>query len=100
MCVLSRFSRVFRLFATLWIIAHQTSPSMGFSREEYWGGLLCPSPGDFPNPGIKLMSPMTPELQTVVYFLFLFFFNTEPPGNPEIIMAGFKYDRTGDLTRG
>ena len=26
---------------------------MGFSRQEYRGGLLCPSPGDLPDPGIK-----------------------------------------------
>ena len=26
---------------------------MGFSRQEYWSGLPCPSPGDLPNPGIK-----------------------------------------------
>ena len=25
---------------------------MGFSRQEYWSGLPCPSPGDLPNPGI------------------------------------------------
>ena len=24
-----------------------------FSRQEYWSGLPCPSPGDLPNPGIK-----------------------------------------------
>ena len=30
---------------------------MGFSRQEYWNGLPCPPPGDFPNPGIKLLSP-------------------------------------------
>jgi len=29
---------------------------MGFSREEYWSGFPCPSPGDLPNPGIKLES--------------------------------------------
>ena len=23
---------------------------MGFSRQEYWNGLLCPSPGDLPDP--------------------------------------------------
>ena len=28
-------------------------PSMGFSREEYWSGLLFPSPGDLPDPGIE-----------------------------------------------
>ena len=24
--------------------AHQASPSLGFSRQEYWSGLICPSP--------------------------------------------------------
>ena len=27
--------------------------SMGFSRQGYWSGLPCPSPGDLPNPGIE-----------------------------------------------
>ena len=31
--------------------------SMGFSRQEYWSALPCPSPGDIPNPGIKRRSP-------------------------------------------
>ena len=35
-----------RLFATPWAIAYQALPSMGFSRQEYWGGLPFPSPGD------------------------------------------------------
>ena len=35
---------------------------MGFSRQEYWGGLLCPPAGDLPDPGIKLSSLMTPAL--------------------------------------
>ena len=26
---------------------------VGFPRREYWSGLLCPPPGNFPNPGIK-----------------------------------------------
>ena len=30
---------------------------MGFSRKDYWSGLLCPPPGDLPNPGIKPASP-------------------------------------------
>ena len=32
----------------------------GILRQEYWGGLPCPPPGDLPDPGIKptvLMSP-------------------------------------------
>ena len=28
-----------------------------FSRQEYWCGWPIPSPGDLPDPGIKLMSP-------------------------------------------
>ena len=36
-------SRV-RLLATPWTAAHQASPSMGFSRQEYWSGLPLPSP--------------------------------------------------------
>ena len=31
--------------------------SMGFVRQEYWSGLPFPSPGNFPNPGIKPRSP-------------------------------------------
>ena len=30
---------------------------MEFSRQEYWSGLPCPSPGDLPDPGIKPSSP-------------------------------------------
>ena len=46
-----------QLFTTPWIIAHQASLSLELSRQEYWSGLLFPSPGDLPNPGIKLTSP-------------------------------------------
>ena len=31
----------------------QTPLSMGFSRQEYWNGLPCPTPGDLPDPGIE-----------------------------------------------
>ena len=34
---------------------------MGFSSQEYWNGLPFPSPGDLPNPGIKLRSPALEE---------------------------------------
>ena len=50
--MLSRFSLV-KLFVTLWTVAGQPPLSMGFSRQEYWSGLLFPSPGDLPNSGIK-----------------------------------------------
>ena len=45
-----------RLFVTPWTVAYQVPPSMGFSRQEYWSGL--PFPGDLPDPGIKLRSPV------------------------------------------
>ena len=35
----------------------QAPLSMGFSRQEYWSGLPCPSPGNLPNPGIEPRSP-------------------------------------------
>ena len=57
--MLSHFSHV-RLFVTLWTVARQAPLSMGFSRQEYWNGLACPSPGDLPNPGSE---PMAPALQ-------------------------------------
>ena len=59
-CVLSHFSHVC-LFVMLWTIACQASLSMGFSRQEYWSGLLFPPPGDLPSPGIE---PSSPALQT------------------------------------
>ena len=40
---LNPFSRV-RLCATAWTVAHQASPSLGFSRQEHWSGLPFPSP--------------------------------------------------------
>ena len=49
-CVLNHFSHV-QLFVTPWTTAHQAPLSMGFSRQEYWNGLLCPPPGDLPNQG-------------------------------------------------
>ena len=42
-----------QLFATAWTIVHQASPSMAFSRQEYWSGLPFPSPGDLPDPQIE-----------------------------------------------
>ena len=65
-------SRV-RLSATPWTEAYQASPSMGFSRQEYWSGLLFPSPGDLPNPGVEPGSPAL-EADTLT---------SEPRGKPE-----------------
>ena len=40
----------------------QSPLSMGFSRQEYWSGFTCPPPEDLPDPGIELMSPVSPTL--------------------------------------
>ena len=53
--MLSHFSCV-QLTATLRTVVFWAPLSMGFSRQEYWSGLPCPSPGDLPNPGIKPVS--------------------------------------------
>ena len=66
-----------RLFATPWTVAYQASPSMGFSRQEYWSGLPFPSPGDLPNPGIE---PGSPALQTDAL-------SSEPLGKPDVQYA-------------
>ena len=49
------------LFVTPWTIQ-----SMEFSRSEYWSGQPFPSPGDFPNPGIK---PRSPHCRQILYQL-------------------------------
>ena len=61
------------LFVTPWTEAHQSPPSTEFSRQEYWSGLPCPSPGDLPNPGIE---PRFPVLQADSI-------PSEPPGKPK-----------------
>ena len=55
-CCFQLLSRV-QLFASPWTVAVQAPLSMGFSRQEYWNGLLFPSPGDLPDAGIKRASP-------------------------------------------
>ena len=75
---------------TPWTVAHQASPSMGFSRQEYWSGLLFPSPGDLPDPGIE---PRSPTLQADAL-------TSEPPGKPPInfalqILMNFGYQTFG-----
>ena len=61
-----------QLFATPWTVAYQASPSMGFSRQEYWSGVPLPSPGDLPNPGIE---PGSSALEADAL-------TSEPPGKP------------------
>ena len=48
---------------TLLTVAHQAPLFMGFSRQEYWNGFLCPPPGHLPHPGIEPVSPTALALQ-------------------------------------
>ena len=58
---------------------------MGFSRQEYWNGLPFPSPGDFPNPGIKPIDP-NPGIKPA---LAGGFFTTEPPRKPSFRLLAY-----------
>ena len=51
---------------TPWTISHQAPLSMGFSGQEYWGGLPFPSPGDLTDPGIE---PMSLQCRQILYQL-------------------------------
>ena len=61
-CVRTQSLSRVQFFVTPLAIAHQASLPMEFSRQEYWSGLPFPSPGDLANPGIKLVSSVSPEL--------------------------------------
>ena len=68
-------------FMTLWVAAHQAPLSMEFSKQEYWTGLPCPTPGDLPDPRIE---PSSPASQ--VDFLPI-----EPPESPYICLCVYIY---------
>ena len=64
-------------FATPWTVAREALLSMGFPRQESWSGLLFPSLGHLPDPGIR---PASPALAGG-------FFTTEPPGKAGVIVS-------------
>ena len=66
-------AQLFLTLRTFWTVAFQTPLSMGFFRQEYWSGLLFPTPGDLPNPGTE---PMSSTLQADSS-------PSETPGKPE-----------------
>ena len=69
-------------FAVPQTVTCQAPLSMGFPRQEYWSGLLFPSPGDLPDLGIKLAFPA----------LAGGFFTTEPPGKSTLyLVCGYIY---------
>ena len=47
-------------------LACQALLSMEFSRQEYWNGLPCPTPGDLPDPGVEPLSLAFPALAGMI----------------------------------
>ena len=67
-------------FETSWTVAQQAPLSMDFSRQEYWSWWPLLPPGDFPDPGIKPVSPaLAGELFTI-----------EPPGKLDLMNRDIK----------
>ena len=58
----------------LWTIVHQAPLPMEFTRQEYWSGQPCPSPGDLTKPG---MEPGSSTLQADSL-------SSEPLGKPHV----------------
>ena len=54
---------------------------MGILRQEYWGGLPFPSPGNLPDTETE---PRSPTLQEDALL-------SEPPGNPDSLLSAFTY---------
>ena len=67
-----------QLLEAPWTVACQAPLSMEFPRQEYWSGLPFSSPGNIPDPGIKLLSTVSPALRTDSL-------PTEPSGKPHTL---------------
>ena len=51
---------------TPWTVACQAPLFMGFSRQEYLSQFPCSPPGDLPDPGIELVSLLSPVLAGLI----------------------------------
>ena len=71
-------------FVTPWTAARQAPLSMEFHRQEYWGGLPFPTPGDLPNSGIEAMSLVSSALAGR-------FFTHELPDQHEILVEPINF---------
>ena len=70
---------------TPWTAPCQAPLSMGFSRQEYGGGLPFHSPGDLPDPGIE---PTSPALEADTLPL-------APPGKPPGSVSSCNFHERG-----
>ena len=75
---------------TPWTVARQAPLSMGFPRQEYWGRLPFPSPGDLPNPRIELWSPtlQADVSQSELLGNMIFVNNSPKVDNPNVYQLG------------
>ena len=71
-------------------LACQAPLSTWLAGQEYWRGLPFPSPGDLPNPRIKLPSQVSPALAGR-------FFTAEPPEKPNCIAQGIIFNTLYNL---
>ena len=71
--LISQLLSLVHLFAIPWTVAHQSPPSIGFSRQEYWSGSPFSSPGDLSDLGIepRFLSLRADSL------------SSDPPGKPK-----------------
>ena len=74
-----------QFFVTLWTAACQAPLSMGFSRQEYWNGLLFPPPWDLPHPDVMIVFTFYSlfrrslfDLKSVYLYHRVLFSNKEP----------------------
>ena len=112
----SCFSHV-QLLMTLGTVACQAPLSMWFSRQEYWSGLSCSSPGDLPHHLCKsLWTPRKlyifhllqtqdikkPELKTTKQLSWLIFFSTKKKKKiaSKLSELGERYGRAPPQTSG
>ena len=75
-CMCAKSLSCVRCSVTPWTVAHQVPLFIGFSRQEYWGGLSCSPPGDLPAARIEpasLLSPALPGSSAL-----------PPPGKPQV----------------
>ena len=76
-----------RFFVIPWTVTRQAPLSMGFSRQEHWSGLPCPSPGNLPNPGIKPRSLALPAESLP----------SKPPGSPYMCVCVYTHTHKAQL---
>ena len=101
-------SRV-QLFANPWTKPRQAPLSMEFSRQDYWSGLSCPTPGYFPdqgsNPRLLHLLHWQMDYVPLRHLGKLYFFHQRmkgcklrlwSPGSPDRPRAGLLYRVRGE----